>query len=354
MNLRSRKRICTWILLMLCPLLICGCGSGKENSVSQSTSELYNQSEPAANESAVDSESSEGAGATEATGEDPGENAKKTAEETAAKSEPQINTEMLIYTCTLKIDTLDYESSVNTFRQMLSNAGGFVENEQYSDGITSQEYYIEDSEKTKSYKATVRVPQDKYETFLSGAGQLGDIRSKESNVENVNQEYTDLGTSLDIYEAKEKRYIKMLADITDDSHAISIEKELTELQIKIAQIKTRMKEIKTDVNYSTIELTIREVSKYEETPEKTDTFLQRLGATIKDTFKTFLLFMETLLFFIIRISPYAIIMLLILLLVLFLQKRSKKKSSKKENTEVAEDIEDTETSEDIEDTTNIE
>lgn len=79
-----------------------------------------------------------------------------------------------------------------------------------------------------------------------------------------------------------------------------------------------------------------------EKAEETDTFMQRLGATIKDTFKTFLLFMETLLFFIIRISPYAIIILLILLLVLFLQKRNKMKSSKEEDAD------------DSEDTTNIE
>lgn len=343
MNLRSRKRICSWVLLILCPLLlICGCGSGEDNSGSQLDSGgSYSQSETALENDSMEAGEAEGTGADEASGEDPGKKTEK-AEETAAKPQPEINTEMLIYTCTLKIDTLDYETSVNTFRQMLNNAGGFVEKEKYSDGLSSQEYYIEDSEKTKSYNATVRVPQNQYETFLSGAGQLGDVRSKESNVENVNQEYTDLGTSLGIYEAKEKRYIKMLADITDDKHAISIEKELTELQIKIAQIKTRMNEIKTDVNYSTIKLTIREVSKYEETPEKTDTFMQRLGATIKDTFKTFLLFMETLLFFIIRISPYALIILLILLLVLFLQKRNKMKSSKEEDTD------------DSEDTTNIE
>lgn len=327
MNLHLRKRICSWILLILCPLLlVCGCGSGGENYMSESAGSSYSQSETATEDNMVDSGASEGAGADEASGKDSGDK----DEETAVKSESQINTEMLVYTCTLKIDTLDYETSVNAFRQMLNNAGGFVEHEKYSDGITSDHYYIEDSEKMKSYKATVRVPQNQYETFLSGAGQLGDIRSKESNVENVNQEYTDLGTSLDIYEAKEKRYIKMLADVTDDKHAISIEKELTELQVKIAQIKTRMKEIKTDVDYSTIELTIREVSKYEETPEKTDTFLQRLGTTIKDTFKNFLLFMETMLFFAIRVSPYAIIIVLILLLVLFLQKRSKKKSSKEE------------------------
>lgn len=348
MNLRSRKRIFSWILLILCPLLlICGCAAGEDNSVSQSNFGSYDQSETATEDGSMDLKVAEGTSADETSGEDSGEKTEKTAEEAAAETETPINTEMLVYTCTLKIDTLDYETSVNTFRQMLNNAGGFVEKEKYSDGLNSREYYIEDSEKAKSYKATVRVPQNQYETFLSGAGQLGDIRSKESNVENMTQEYSDLGTSLDIYEAKEKRYIKMLADITDDSHAISLEKELTELQVKIAQIKTRMKEIKTDVNYSTIKLTIREVSKYEETPEKTDTFLQRLGATIKDTFKNFLLFMETLLFFIIRISPYAIIILLILLLVLFLQKRSKKKPFKEKETE---DIDDTESTED---TTNM-
>lgn len=351
MNLRSRKRIYSWILLILCPLLlICGCGSGKDNSGSPSfDAGSYSQSETATeNESAegdsAESNASEGTGADKASGKDP------EIKEAAAQKETPVSTEMLVYTCTLKIDTLDYETSVNTFRQMLNNAGGFVEKEKYSDGLSSQEYYIEDSEKTKSYKATVRVPQNQYEAFLSGAGQLGDIRSKEANVDNMTQEYTDLGTSLDIYEAKEKRYIKMLADITDDEHAISIEKELTELQIQIAKIKTRMKEIKTDVDYSTIELTIREVSKYEETPEKTDTFMQRLSTTITDTFKTFLLFMETLLFFIIRISPYAVIILLILLLVLFLQKRNKNKSSNEEDTETAEHTVDTEITED---TTNV-
>lgn len=47
----------------------------KENEAYEFTF-LYNQSEPAANENAVDSESSEGAGATEASGKDPGEKSK--------------------------------------------------------------------------------------------------------------------------------------------------------------------------------------------------------------------------------------------------------------------------------------
>ena len=106
MNLRSRKRICSWVLLILCPLLlICGCGSGKDNSGSQFDAGSYSQSETATENDSMEAGEAEGTGAEEASGEDPGEKTEKT-EETAAKSEPEINTEMLIYTCTLKIDTL--------------------------------------------------------------------------------------------------------------------------------------------------------------------------------------------------------------------------------------------------------
>ena len=127
MILRSRKRICSWVLLILCPLLlICGCGSGKDNSGSQFDAGSYSQSETTTENDSMEAGEAEGTGAEETSGEDPGEKTEKT-EETAAKSEPEINTEMLIYTCTLKIDTLDYETSVNTFRQMLHNAGGFVD-----------------------------------------------------------------------------------------------------------------------------------------------------------------------------------------------------------------------------------
>ncbi len=248
----------------------------------------------------------------------------KTAENTNASSD--MNTEMLVYTCTLSVDTLDYDQSVATFKTMLSAAGGFIESENYSDGRSSTSYYIEDYEKEKLYRATVRIPHDKYDDFLNGADQLGDVRSKTANVQNVGQEYSDLNTSLQIYEAKEKRYINMLSTITDDEQAFRVEKELTELQVKIASIKTRMNEIHEDVAYSTIEAQIREVKKYEQErmPEKTDTFPQRLKNTLKDTWKYFLIFMEGLLFFVIRIFPYALIASAILLIILRYRKKRKR------------------------------
>lgn len=318
-------------VLILCYALAAGgCGTGdggdaakSENSITQNIRDFSQDEEysgglgdETAEENSESSESSE----------------KETSDNATGNDNSEINTDMLVYTCDLAIDTLDYNQSVQTFRNMLTAAGGFVENENFTDGQSSTSYYIEEQDKNKTYTATVRVPHDKYNDFLNGADQLGDVRSRSSNVANMAQEYSDLGTTLQIYEAKEKRYIEMLSTIKDDAQALNVEKELTELQVKIATLKTRMNQIRTDVAYSTINIRIHEVAKYEErnTPKRTDTFLERLGNTLRDTWKTFLAFLEALLFFTIRVSPYLIIILCILIIIYRIQKS---RNSRREDQE---------------------
>lgn len=324
------------LILALCILsymcIAAGCGQDGSNSEDKSSSlnfksqsagdsEQYEMSGDLGMDGFSGGESDTSTSSDEAA--DPSENEK--AEETTNATSTELNTDMLVYTCTLSIDTLDYDQSVNTFKTMLSTAGGFVENENYNDGQSSSAYYIEENDKDKIYTATVRIPHDKYDAFLNGADQLGDVRSKSSNVENVGQEYSDLNTSLSIYEAKEKRYIKMLSTITDDEQAIRVEKELTELQVKIASIKTRMTEIRTDVDYSTVNISIHEVTKYNEPPKQTDTFLQRLGNTVKDTWQTFLTFLEVMLFLVIRLLPYVVIIAIIAIIVWKTTKKRRQK-----------------------------
>lgn len=316
-----KKTLISAVLILCYALIAGGCGTGGDSGSSKNGLSYEYDSDADMNATTQSEFSGGGEGVTDESGGETADSAASENAENTASSSSKIKTDMLVYTCNLSIDTLDYDKSVGDFRNMLASVGGFVEKETYTDGQSNTSYYIEDSDKNKVYTATVRVPHDKYDTFLSGAGQLGDVRSKSSNVENVRQEYTDLNTTLAIYEAKEKRYIKMLSTITDDNHAVTVEKELTELQVKIANIKTRLNEIQEDVDYSTIDIQIREVTKYNEKPKKTDTFSQRLGNTIKSSWKTFLSFLETMLFLFIRVFPYALILLVILYVIHRVQKK---------------------------------
>lgn len=322
----KHKRLILVTTLVLCYALMAGgCGSGS-SSDQKNLSFMEGAGDAQAGGIGDETENTDGANennSSEEAGDDQAADDNTSGGEPSGNGSSELNTDMLVYSCRLAIDTLDYEKSVQTFRSMLTAAGGFVENENFTDGQSSSSYYIEEQDKNRMYTATVRVPHDKYDEFLNGADQLGDVRSRTSDVQNMKQEYTDLGTTLQIYEAKEKRYIEMLATIKDDKHAITVEKELTELQVQIAKLKSRMNEIQTDVAYSTIEIQIHQVAKYEErsTPKRTDTFFQRLGNTIQDTWKHFLVFLEALLFFIIRVSPYLVIIVCIIVIIYRIQKR---------------------------------
>lgn len=324
----KHKRLILVTTLVLCYALMAGgCGSGSSSDQKNlSFMEGAGDAQAGGIGDETENENMDGVSENNSAGEtadDPAADDNTSGGEPSGNGSSELNTDMLVYSCRLAIDTLDYEKSVQTFRSMLTAAGGFVENENFTDGQSSSSYYIEEQDKNRMYTATVRVPHDKYDEFLNGADQLGDVRSRTSDVQNMKQEYTDLGTTLQIYEAKEKRYIEMLATIKDDEHAITVEKELTELQVQIAKLKSRMNEIRTDVAYSTIEIQIHQVAKYEErsTPKRTDTFFQRLGNTVRDTWKHFLVFLEALLFFIIRVSPYLVIIVCIIVIIYRIQKR---------------------------------
>ena len=236
----------------------------------------------------------------------------------------QIENDKLIYTCNLSIDTLDFDETLKTLSGLIEKNEGFIETEEYSDGNSYDYYsyyYVEDTSKHNQYTATIRIPSNKYKTFLNDAQSLGDIRSKNANVENVSQEYSDLNVSLEIYEAAYDRYMKLLEEATDEDYALELQQKITDTQIEIAKIKTRLNKIDTDVSYSFVNISIREVSKYDEKPLPKDTFGQRLISEIKDTCEGFLDFLEGLLFLVIHLLPYIALIALVIFIINLIRKK---------------------------------
>ena len=224
--------------------------------------------------------------------------------------------EMLIYECQMVINTIEFDNSIASFKESIKNYGGFIENENFQQNSYSYTYFEEDGdlETDRTYYATVRIPSDKYEEFTSKLGELGRVKSKNAYVTNVTQEYNDLKTTLEIYEAKQKRYIKLLAETTDDQYAIEIERELTQIEINIAQIKSRMNEINTDVDYSTVSITINEVNKYVQTPEEFEEmpYIDQFVETVKETGSDFISFVGDFILVLISILPYLLFWILII------------------------------------------
>ncbi len=241
-----------------------------------------------------------------------------------------LDREMLVYRGSLSIDTLDFSTSVNDFKALINEKGGFVESESYSDNYSTSGYYaVDDANKHNLYYATVRVPSAEYETIMNSATNLGDVRERYSNASNVTQQYSTYASQLEIYEAEYERYLTLLENATEDEYALQIENELFDIQIQIAQLQSGITNIENDVAYSYIDITIKEVLQYEETPAPSNTFLNRFKNTCKASWEEFLDVLEEILFWIImNIYGIVIVLVIVLILWIFLRKKKSKKNGR--------------------------
>ena len=319
-----KKIIAALAMAGVCLLSSCGDSAKMSNAFKSDTAQNVNGDYSAdyyesPEEAAAEAESSDNSG--------------DTAEPMSYKQSDvkAINPQMLVYSCDMSIDVLEFEQALDRFHGLIDKYKGFIESETYSDGGSSTQWKYTDDKKWKTLNAVIRIPSADYDAFCSDAEEIGDMRRKNASVQNLTTEYSDLKTTLSIYEAKEKRYLDLLKDITDEKEAMSVESELTNIQIEIAKLKTRMNNIENDVAYSYINLTLNEVREYSAEPvvEKTDTFGQRLKNTVTRTWNGFLGFLERLLFFIIEIFPYFVVFGIIIFIVIKLKKLFSKSHAKK-------------------------
>ena len=223
---------------------------------------------------------------------------------------------------------------VTAFKKQIEKNGGFIETETFSDAADDYDdyYAVEEGDKHNLFTATVRIPSSKYNTVMDSAGDIGDLRSKESNAENVTQQYSTYQSELQVYETEYKRYLKLLKNAKEEKYALQLEGKIFDLQITIADLKSSITNIETDVAYSYIDITIREVIEYQSKMEEKETFLHRLKETCADSWMNFLGVLEGILFLLIHIWYYIVIALVVTYCILRFRKHKPKKGNAPKTT----------------------
>lgn len=302
------------LFLSLSLLLMTGCGtSGTSSSFSNSASSNNSAGNSAfgsslstsEDESAVKSGTVSSSDSADSSSSDSYDN----SDIEASKSDK------LVYTCDMSVQTLDYDQTVTSIRQKITDYNGIVASENETDSANDWYYNsYSKSSGTMSLNITVRIPADQYEAFLSGLEGTGRVMSRSENVRNISKTYYDTEATIESLEIQESRLLNMMNEAASIDDMLTIESRLTEVQTELNKNKTQLDTMNTDVNYSTVNISVQEVVEYSdsETVKKTGTFGDRLINTFKDSWKAFLSILEFLLFLIIRLVPIALIALAII------------------------------------------
>lgn len=254
-------------ILLILALLLCGCGGAAKSVEMQSAPR-----EPAA---AADMAYMEEAVEMEASASEFKAAGGIANSESGAGPQGEMQAEKIIYSANARIETIDYEASVQGVYDMVERFGGFVQ----SSSISGSDYYsaARGRQSLRYASFTVRIPSENFETLTSSLSELGNVPYCNTYSENVSAQYYDVQSRLTAYKTQETRLLEMLEIAESVEDLLAIQQQLTEVQYEIDSLQSTLTNYDRRISYSTVDIEVQEVEEYTEEPVVKLTYWQKMG-----------------------------------------------------------------------------
>jgi hypothetical protein len=149
----------------------------------------------------------------------------------------------------LRVD--NYQAAVESLKNQVLSYGGYITNESVQ--TTGPEGIL-------NGHLQVRVPQDKFESFLSGMEGLGKVTGRNIYAQDVTEEYVDVQSRLKAYKTKEERLLAILQKSGQLSDILAVETELANTRAQIESLEGRLRYLDNRTDFSTIGINIQQTA----------------------------------------------------------------------------------------------
>lgn len=217
----------------------------------------------------------------------------------------------IIRTASLIIGTRSYDASLSALRQLSENAGGWISYS--SENITS-------SGLRRAY-LTLRLPTEQLDSYLSSTDTLGRIISKDESATDVTESYYDTQSRLDTQLALMERLQAMMTDTADLSDLLELESKIADTQYTIDSLRSSLNSTDSQVNYATLDITLREETSATALTDSEKSLWQRLTGALETGWNAFRDFLEDALVFLTAALPFIGIVMVVWFAVHLLRKR---------------------------------
>lgn len=217
----------------------------------------------------------------------------------------------IIRTASLTIGTEHYDESLSALRQMSEDAGGWISySSENVTGTGLRRAYL-----------TLRLPTEQLDAYLSTTGTLGRIISRDETATNVTESYYDTQARLDTQLALMERLQSMVTDTANLSDLLDLESKIADTQYTIDSLRSSLNSTDSQVNYATVDITLREETSATALTDSERSLWQRLTGALKTGWEAFSDFMEDALVFLTAALPFIGIVIIVWLIVHLLRKR---------------------------------
>ena len=183
----------------------------------------------------------------------------------------------IIYTGTLNLETTDFDSAAQALTTLADTLGGYLESSTVGNGGRSYRWA----------EYTVRVPADRFQSFLDQAGGLAHVTWQNTDLQNITETYYDTEGRLKTQQIKLGRLQKLLAQAENMEDIITIESAISETEWNIEDLSGTLRHYDALVDFATITVSLQEVYKYSDTEELPENFGDRLGSALSRGWHSF-------------------------------------------------------------------
>lgn len=234
------------IIIGILSILLSGCASAKkaEENSAGTTQEIAFESEAGFDTGAIVEDKAEDF---------------STEEKNASVTDGQ-NTEVkkenrkLIKNVYMNIETREFDSFMETMSQQIENLGGYIE----SSNIQGNSY---DYEGTRYSNVIARIPADQLDDFLGKISEIGNVISKDENVQDITFQYTDIESHKKALQVEQERLLELLAKAEGIEAIIAIETRLSEIRYQLENYESQIRIYDNQIEYSTVTMQITEVER---------------------------------------------------------------------------------------------
>lgn len=194
---------------------------------------------------------------------------------------------LIIKTYSISAETVEFDRMTEALNGHISACGGYVER-----SSTSGESLNSSSSSYSRYASyTIRIPAEHAEQFVTSVGSFFNVTSNVSEVEDISETYYSIEARLEELEAERDSLLDILnADETKKDYDLwlTVKQRLSEVSQQIAVYQGQINRYDSQVSYSTVNLSVREVLTYQ-TADGRNGFGSRLGNAFKDGWNGFVI-----------------------------------------------------------------
>lgn len=319
------RRYAAAAIMMAGILAMTGCGAGKSSSsyTSETTAASYDMA--AAQETVAGNYEEEAAEVAEDGG--------LTSSSGGIGVQPA--SRKLIRNANMDVETSDFDKLLDTITSQITTLGGYTQDS----SITGSSMTGNNEPRRRYASITARIPQNKLDAFITTVEENGNITNRYETTSDVTLQYSDLESRKKSLTVEQDRIWALLEKAESLDAVITLEKRLSEIRYELESMESQLRLYDNQVEYSTVSLSIREVTTY--TPTSPETIGQRIQSGLSKNAGAMGDFLINFLIWLITTSPVWLPFAVIIALIIFFSrmrqaKRMMKRAAQSANHDTAE------------------